>query len=141
MGEDALADELRQAIGQLVRAVRSADTMPPGEAAVLGYLDRDGPQTTADLAYRRRVSHQSAAKTVQTLLGTGLVRTGPHPRDGRKLLVSITDAGRLRLRQERARRSGSLDGAIRDALDATERRQLRACVPLLDRLTATISAR
>lgn len=29
MEDDALAEDLRQAIGELVRAVRTADTMPP----------------------------------------------------------------------------------------------------------------
>lgn len=69
MEDDALAEDLRQAIGELVRAVRAADTMPSGEAAILGHLDRGGPQTTADLAHRRGVTHQSAAKSVKELLG------------------------------------------------------------------------
>lgn len=30
MDDDELAEDLRQAIGELVRAVRTADTMPPG---------------------------------------------------------------------------------------------------------------
>src|SRR4051812_17023021 len=89
--DDDAAEDLRQTIGNLVRAVRGADTMPAGAAAVLGHLDRGGPQTTADLAHRRGVSHQSAAKSVKELLGDGLVRAEPHPTDGRKLLLHITD--------------------------------------------------
>ncbi|WP_218025996.1 MarR family winged helix-turn-helix transcriptional regulator [Nocardia miyunensis] len=136
---DALAEELRHAIGGLVRAVRAVDTMSAGEAAVLGYLDRDGPHTTAELAHRRKVTHQSAAKSVKELIGAGLVRAEPHPDDGRKHLLYITDTGRDRLRRERAQRATSLDSAIRDTLTPQERQRLRDCVPLLTRLTARLN--
>ncbi|SED62236.1 MarR family winged helix-turn-helix transcriptional regulator [Streptomyces melanosporofaciens] len=141
MEDDTLAEDLRQAIGELVRAVRAADTMPSGEAAILGHLDRGGPQTTADLAHRRGVTHQSAAKSVKELLGAGLVRAEPHPSDGRKLLLDITDTGRARLRQERAQRATSLGAAIGDALSTDEQRRLRDCVPLLSRLTTHITGK
>ncbi|WP_077797859.1 MarR family winged helix-turn-helix transcriptional regulator [Streptomyces sp. JHA26] len=141
MDEDTLAEELRQSIGELVRAVRTVDTMSPGEAAVLGFLDRSGPLTTADLAHRRGVTHQSAAKSVKDLTSAGLARTEPHPGDGRKLLVHITDAGRARLRDERDRRAHTLDAAIRDTFSPEEQRHLRQCVPLLSRLTARLTGR
>ncbi|GGX58899.1 MarR family winged helix-turn-helix transcriptional regulator [Streptomyces minutiscleroticus] len=141
MDEEALAEELRQTIGELVRAVRVVDTMPPGEAAALGFLDRGGPLTTADLAQRRGVTHQSAAKSVKDLIGGGLVRAEPHPGDGRKLLLHITDAGRARLRSERARRAGALDAALRDVFSPEERRRLRDCVALLSRLTAHLAGK
>ncbi|MFD2421768.1 MarR family winged helix-turn-helix transcriptional regulator [Amycolatopsis pigmentata] len=138
---DTLAEDLRQAVGALVRAVRAVDTMPAGEAAILGYLDRDGPQTTADLAHRRNVTHQSATKSVKELLGAALVRAEPHSDDGRKLLLHITNSGRARLRQERAQRATSLSGAIHDALTPHERQRLRDCVPLLIRLTTHLTER
>jgi DNA-binding MarR family transcriptional regulator len=130
-----LAEELRSAIGQLVRAGRRADTMAPGEAAVLGHLDRSGPQTTADLAARRRVTHQSVAKAVKELLREQHVRAEAHPTDGRKLLLHITPAGRDRLAQERRRRADWLSTAIRETLSPAEREELEACVPLLLRLS------
>ncbi|MFI7002781.1 MarR family winged helix-turn-helix transcriptional regulator [Nocardia sp. NPDC050175] len=138
---DALAEELRHAIGDLVRAARVADTMSAGEAAILGYLDRDGPHTTAELAHRRNVTHQSAAKTVKDLVGANLVRTEPHPDDGRKHLLYITDTGRARLRRERTQRATSLDSAISDTLTPDEQQQLRDCVRLLTRITAHMNGR
>ncbi|MEU1349936.1 MarR family winged helix-turn-helix transcriptional regulator [Streptomyces sp. NPDC005775] len=134
MGDNQLAEELRLTIGQLVRTVRSADTMPPGESAVLGYLDRDGPMTTADVAHERGVSHQSAAKSVKELLARGLVRTEAHPDDGRKLLLHLTAAGSSRLAEERRGRADSLGAAIADTLSPAERRTLAAALPLLSRL-------
>jgi DNA-binding MarR family transcriptional regulator len=136
--EDTLAEDLRQVIGELVRTVRTVDTMPSGEAAVLGHLDRTGPQTTAELAQRRGVTHQSSAKTVKDLRASGLVRTEPHPTDRRKFLVHITETGRARLRSERSQRSDRLGTAISETLSAAEQQQLRDCVSLLARLTARL---
>lgn len=141
MDDKQLAEELRLTVGQLVRAVRTADTMPPGEAAVLGYLDRGGPMTTADIAQLRRVSHQSAAKAVKELLGQGLVHAEAHPSDGRKLLLDLTPAGSSRLDEERRRRAAWLGTAITEVLDSAERETLAAALPLLSRLTAHLRAK
>jgi DNA-binding MarR family transcriptional regulator len=139
--DDTLAEDLRQAIGDLVRAARAADTMPAGEAAILGHLDRGGPQTTADLAQRRGVTHQSTAKSVKQLAAEGLVRAEPHATDGRKLVIHITEKGKARLDEERAQRADWLDAAIRSTLSATEQRQIQDCIPLLVRLTTSITSR
>ncbi|MHC3469471.1 MarR family winged helix-turn-helix transcriptional regulator [Streptomyces sp. 7R007] len=141
MDDHRLAEELRQTVGHLVRTVRTADTMPPAEAAVLGYLDRVGPLTTADIAQRRGVSHQSIAKAVKELLTQELVTAEPHPGDGRKLLLHLTPAGRGRLDEERRRRADWLGGAINDVLSAEERQTLAAALPLLSRLTEHLRAR
>ncbi|MEV6616705.1 helix-turn-helix domain-containing protein [Streptomyces sp. NPDC051051] len=141
MDDDQLAEELRLTVGRLVRTVRTADKMPPGEAAVLGYLDRNGPLTTADVAQQRGVSHQSAAKAVKELLGQGLVHTEAHPSDGRKFLLHITPAGSDRLAEERRRRADWLGTAITEALSPDERETLAAAVPLLARLDAHLKAR
>jgi DNA-binding MarR family transcriptional regulator len=129
-----LAEDLRHTLGRLVRTVRAADTMTPGEAAVLGYLEREGPQTTADIAARRGVTHQSAAKAVKELIGAGLVRAEPHPSDGRKLVLHLTDTGRDMLGEERRRRADWLGRAIEQELSARERQQLATAVALMDRL-------
>ena len=139
MDDRQLAEELRLTIGELVRTVRTADTMPPGEAAVLGYLDRGGPLTTADIAHQRGVSHQSAAKAVKELLTQGLVRTEAHPSDGRKLLLHLTPAGSGRLAEERRRRADWLGAAISDVLSSHERKTLEAALPLLSRLTTHLN--
>ncbi|MFI1927093.1 MULTISPECIES: MarR family winged helix-turn-helix transcriptional regulator [unclassified Streptomyces] len=141
MDDNQLAEELRLTVGQLVRTVRAADTMPPGEAAVLGYLDRGGPMTTADVAQQRGVTHQSAAKAVKELLGQGFVRAEAHPSDGRKLLLHLTPAGSDRLAEERRRRAAWLGTAINDVLNSEERETLAAAVPLLSRLTARLKAK
>ncbi|WP_406179265.1 MarR family winged helix-turn-helix transcriptional regulator [Streptomyces sp. NBC_01006] len=141
MDENQLAEELRLTIGRLVRTVRTADKMPPGEAAVLGYLDRSGPLTTADIAQQRGVSHQSAAKAVKELLAQGLVYAEAHPSDGRKLLLHLTPTGSGRLAEERRRRADWLGTAISDVLSSDERKTLEAALPLLSRLTTHLNGK
>lgn len=106
-----------------------------GHACVRIEADRDGPQTTADLAQRRGVRHQTVAKTVKELSARGLVHAEPHPRDGRKMLLHLSDAGRARLAEDRGRRADWLAAAIAEELTSAERRQVADCVPLLGRLS------
>ncbi|WP_328606666.1 MarR family winged helix-turn-helix transcriptional regulator [Amycolatopsis sp. NBC_00345] len=132
---DRLAEDLRAAVGHLVRAARTTDTLPSGEAAVLGHLDREGPATTAELAQWRQIRHQTAARTVKDLVDAGLVRTAPHESDGRKVVLHLTPAGHARLDSHRRARADRLAAAIDDALDPAERTELVRCVELLTRLT------
>ncbi|MET7685002.1 MarR family transcriptional regulator [Streptomyces sp. NPDC005423] len=141
MDDQQLAEELRSAVGELVRTVRTADTMPFAEAAVLGHLDRDSPLTTAEVAQLRGVSHQSAAKAIKELLRQGLVRAEAHPSDGRKLLLHLTPAGRHRLSEERRRRADWLGSAISEVLSTGERDSLAAVLPLLSRVTAHLKTK
>jgi DNA-binding MarR family transcriptional regulator len=139
MGDSAeLAEDLRSAIGRLVRTVREVDTLASGEAAVLGLVDREGPQTTAAVAQRRGVRHQSVAKSVKELVAEGLLSTEAHPTDGRKLLLHLTPAGRDRLDDERRSRADKLAVAIDEDLTAAERQDLERCVALLSRLAGYV---
>ncbi|MBV6699514.1 MarR family transcriptional regulator [Kitasatospora aureofaciens] len=130
-----LAAELRAAIGELVRALRPDDTLPQNQAGVLGLLVRDErAYTVAELAARQRVRHQSMARTVALLTETGLVTQQPHATDGRKLLITATEAGRAALLEQRARREARIAAAIEARLTPEEQAQLRASVDLLRRL-------
>ncbi|HXA57536.1 MAG TPA: MarR family transcriptional regulator [Streptosporangiaceae bacterium] len=131
------ARELRLILGSLVRRVRSSDQeLPLAQAGVLGYLDREGPMTTSDLAAVQHVRHQSMARTVAQLTGAGLVEPGPHPTDGRKVLLRITTAGRAAVGQRRDRRAGWLAEAISTRLTPAEQQALADVLPLLGRLAA-----
>ncbi|MFF4379087.1 MarR family winged helix-turn-helix transcriptional regulator [Kitasatospora sp. NPDC001547] len=130
-----LAADLRAAIGSLVRSLRGGDELPQNQAAVLGLLVRDEHTcTVAELAALQRVRHQSMARTVALMTGAGLVTQQPHPTDGRKLLVTATEAGRTALLDQRARRERRIAGVIESRLTPEEQHTLRAAVPLLRRL-------
>ncbi|MEV5705259.1 MarR family transcriptional regulator [Actinoallomurus sp. NPDC052274] len=129
-----VAHELRLVVGRLVRRARRPEDLPTPQAAVLGHLDREGAMTTAELADRQRVRHQSMARTVGQLTALGLIAPGPHPSDARKTLLTITDAGRAELRSQRTRRAGWLAEAMASELSPEERRELARAVALLARL-------
>jgi hypothetical protein len=59
-----LASELRVVLGQLVRRLRTEHRFPLTHAAVLGRLDREGAQSTVDLAGAERVRPQSMGQTL-----------------------------------------------------------------------------
>ncbi|GAA4995281.1 MarR family winged helix-turn-helix transcriptional regulator [Kitasatospora paranensis] len=130
-----LAAELRNAVGELVRALRPGDELPQNQAAVLGRLVREGPHTTSELAALQRVRHQSMARTVALLTEAGLVAQHPHPTDGRKLVLTATPDGTAALHAQRARREGEIAAAITRRLTPDEQRLLREAVPLLRRLS------
>jgi len=134
----ALAEELRATIGSLVRRTRAADVLPGNQAAALGLLDREGAATIAELASRSGVRHQSMSRVVGQLREHGAVRSAADPRDGRSVLLHITEPGSRLLDQDRRRRADQLAGAIDAELDAAEREQLARAVELLQRLTARI---
>jgi DNA-binding MarR family transcriptional regulator len=129
-----MASELRVVLGQLIRRLRQQHAFPLSHGAVLGRLDREGPQSVSDLAAAERVRPQSMAQTVGDLEGDGLVERRPDPDDRRRALVELTAHGRDALAQDRARRDGWLASAIAEDLNPEEQEQLRAAIELLRRL-------
>jgi DNA-binding MarR family transcriptional regulator len=129
-----LAAELRYSLGQILRRLRVEHTFPLGHGAVLGRLDREGPQSVSDLAAGARMRPQSMAQTVKELEERGLVARRPDPDDGRRAFVELTDAGRAALEADRAHRDGWLAGALERELSAQERALLAEAAPLLRRL-------
>ena len=132
--ESLVASELRVVIGQLIRRLRVEHSFPLAHGAVLGRLDREGPQSVSDLAVTERVRPQSMAQTVGDLEADGYVMRRPDPDDKRRALVELTEQGVAALHADRRRREGWLAGAIRDDLSAREQEILAEAVPLLRRL-------
>ncbi|BEP15490.1 MarR family transcriptional regulator [Acidothermaceae bacterium B102] len=135
---DETAAQLRLAVGQLVRRLRAETVaqggLPVAQAAVLGWLDREGPMTTAELAAVQSVRHQSTARVVGQLVDQSMVTLAAHPEDGRKVVVSLAPSGRRALQHQRAERVGWLADAISDRLTVAEQRVLAEAAPLLLRL-------
>jgi DNA-binding MarR family transcriptional regulator len=129
------ASELRVVIGQLTRRLRQEHGFPLAHGAVLGRLDRQGPQSVSDLAQVERVRPQSMAQTVGDLEADGLVSRRPDPDDRRRALVELTEQGRDALTAERRRRDGWLARAIAEDLDYEERELLARAIEVLGRLS------
>lgn len=129
-----VASELRVVLGQLIRRLRAEHRLPLSHGAVLGRLEREGPQSPSQLAVAIRVRPQSMAQTLSELEADGHVTRHPDPGDRRRALVVLTDAGRAALQVDRRQREGWLATAIADDLSADEQSILRDAVELLRRI-------
>jgi DNA-binding MarR family transcriptional regulator len=130
----ALAHELRDTVGRLVRRLRLEPGLPVAQMTVLGRLDRDGAATTSELAAAERMRPQSMAQTVHDLEAAGLVSRRPDQHDRRRAFVELTAAGRELLRTTRARHEGWLTDALARELDPAERALLADALALLGRI-------
>ncbi len=128
-----LASDLRVVLGQLIRRLRSEHRFSLSQGSVLGRLDREGAQSVSDLAFAERVRPQSMAQTVTDLESDGLVARTPDPSDGRRALVSLTEAGLTELREDRLRREGWLVRAIEE-LPGEDRATVERAIVLLRQL-------
>ncbi len=136
-----VAAALRVSIGLLLRRLRLVQvegelTLP--ESSALVRLDRGGPTTPSELAKREQISPQSMGATLAALEARGLVGRRPDPRDGRRVVLSVTEAGRAVLLDKRNARAEQLAQALSAGFTPAELRQLMAAAPLLERLAQSI---
>lgn len=139
-GERA-AEALLTAVGTLSRRVRqlpvgSGLTIP--ERAALGRLRRGGPATSAELARQEQISPQSMGATLARLEARGLITRSQDPKDGRRAVMSVTEAGLDLLRSRRNERVQQLAGVLDRDFTPAELEQLLAAAPLLERLGRSI---
>lgn len=136
-----IAGALRVSIGLLVRRLRQIKaeggiTLP--ENAALMRLDRGGPATSSALARLEQISPQSMGATIAGLEARGLVERSPDPDDGRRVVLSLTEAGRRLLWDRRTARNEQMAAALTSNFTRAELRQLMAAAPLLERLAEAL---
>jgi DNA-binding MarR family transcriptional regulator len=136
-----LAGALRVSIGLLFRSHRQLKaegelTLP--ESSALARLDRGGPATSSELARLEQISPQSMGTTLAGLEARGLVERRRDPDDGRRVVLSVTAAGRQLLRDRRDRSTQAMARALSTSFTSEELDQLMAAVPLLERLAQSV---
>jgi DNA-binding MarR family transcriptional regulator len=136
-----VAGALRVSIGLLVRRLRQAKsdgdlTLP--ESTALARLDRGGPATSAALAKVEQISPQSMGATLSTLEHRGLIARHPDPEDGRRIVMSLTDAGLQALRNRRDAGTERLARALSDEFSPSELAQLMVAAQLIERVAQNL---
>ncbi|MFJ3823356.1 MarR family winged helix-turn-helix transcriptional regulator [Streptomyces nodosus] len=139
---DEVAAALLAGISALVRRVRQVPvdgglTMP--ERTALSHLDRSGPTTSSALARQAQITAQAMGATLGALRARGLVERHPDPSDGRRMVLSVTDAGLQALKDKRNARAELIARSLTGgAFTTTELEQLASAAPLLERLARNI---
>ena len=131
-----LSSDLRISVTRLARRLRTerADHgLTLGQVSMLATLDRHGPLTAGELALHEGIRPPSATRTLASLDELGLITRGSSETDRRQSVISITDAARDLLHEDRRRRDALLADLL-DQLSEDERRVLAQASPLLDRL-------
>jgi DNA-binding MarR family transcriptional regulator len=138
---EQVAATLRLSIGLLFRQLRQAPVpgeLTMAESAALTRLDRGGPATASTLARLDRISPQSMGATLGALEARGLVERRPDPQDGRRAVLSVSEAGRQFLHSKRSARTQQMARALSAGFTPAELRTLLAAAPLLERLAQSI---
>ncbi|MGW7266468.1 MarR family winged helix-turn-helix transcriptional regulator [Streptomyces sp. NPDC054842] len=132
------AQDLRVVFSRLRRRIREvAETqeLTPSQVSALTLLGKSGAATASGLAAAEGVRPQSMAATLAALERHGLITRNPDPGDGRRQLVTLTDAGREHVEGNRQAREEWLARAFQDRCTEAERQTVIEAIALVERLT------
>jgi DNA-binding MarR family transcriptional regulator len=124
-------------LGRRLKLERPAGGLTSLELSVLGHLHRRSALTPGEIAAAERVQPQTLTRTLTSLESTGLIARSDHPDDGRRALLTLTEAGGGALRADVAQRDRWLAAAMAASLTETERELLRLAAGLLERVADT----
>jgi len=133
------AAELTKAMTRLRARLRSEtapDEMPWtwSQLMTLSRIVEQGPTTASALAQAEHVRRQSMAETLAALRAHDLIVTEPDPSDGRKTLISATDAARALMATIPAAREEWLGAALRRLLQPGEQQILLQAAAIMNRI-------
>jgi DNA-binding MarR family transcriptional regulator len=107
--------------------------------SVLHTLSRNGPLRLTDLTATEQLKQPALTSLVAKLERDGLVSRRPDPRDGRAVLLSLTQKGRRIVRSRHADRVAKLSRLV-DRLNDEERDVLAGSARVLARLIEIAAA-
>jgi len=132
-----VANELRIVLGRIVRRLRQgheAGELSLSELSVLARLERHCSSPAGVLAEQERISPQAMTVILAVLEDRGLAARDADARDGRRVSMSVTTAGKGLLAGRRSRNAQRMAQALDEELTQAERQELLAAIPLLERL-------
>ncbi|MEZ5209556.1 MULTISPECIES: MarR family winged helix-turn-helix transcriptional regulator [unclassified Gordonia (in: high G+C Gram-positive bacteria)] len=132
-----VAIDLRSVTARLLRHLREAttdDSITPSQASALARLGKGGMATASALAAGEKVRPQSMAATVEALERLGLVTRSQDPSDGRRQIISLTDAGWARLRGHREAAATRLEETLASGVSPDELAIIHRATAILDRI-------
>ncbi|WP_068276539.1 MarR family winged helix-turn-helix transcriptional regulator [Aldersonia kunmingensis] len=132
----ALASDLSLAIVRLTRHLRGRRldaTVSLTQLSALATLSRQGPITPGALAAKERVQPPSMTRVIASLADIGLVERHPHPTDGRQVIVSLSEAGRVLIANEATARKAWMTERLA-TLDPDQLETLRKAIGIFSEI-------
>jgi DNA-binding MarR family transcriptional regulator len=134
---DDVAAAVLEHVNRLDRRLRQRPVtgeLSQAESATLSHLSSAAPTTVADLARSERMRPQSMGAIVGGLESRGLVKRHRDRGDSRRVMLTVTDAGRQQIERRRTARGDQLAQALSEGFTDDELRQLQDVAPLLGRI-------
>ena len=135
----ALVRTCDESLGMVNRALRHHGLSAAGRQALAVLEGAGQPLSPTTIADRLIISTASMTSLLDTLERRGLVERRPDPDDRRRLLVSLTDAGRS-LVDAFLPQVVALQTAITGGLSEAERQQLRQSLAKIHEAIETVDA-
>lgn len=133
-----LAAGLRSQVARLVKLLRketrNEELLSLTERATLSRLNEYGELLPGELAAMEKVSTQAISQVLNHLLELGLVVRTPSDEDRRKVIVTLTEAGKRGVRQRASEKQEWLTRSITEKLNAREKQTLADAIDVLTKL-------
>lgn len=109
------------------------DGISAPELSALARLDRFGPASNSELARAEQISPQSMGATLAGLEERGLIVRSADATDRRRVVLTLTAAGREVVQQRRSLRAQQIAAALA-GLSEDELAALRAAAPVIEKV-------
>src|SRR6185437_4844849 len=133
-----VAAALRTGVHRLVkllrRETRNEAQLSLTERSTLGLLYPDLQLAPSEIARMEKVTTQSMSQVINYLMELDLIVRTPSGEDKRKVLLSLTPAGRVYVEQRRRDKQEWLANALHEKMSPAEKDVLMEALPLLTKL-------
>lgn len=133
-----LATRLRSEMYRLVKVLRKEtrndELLSLTERSTLALVYQYTEILPGELALLEKVTTQAMSQIINHLLELGLIIKTPSEADRRKVIVTLTDAGKKLVRQRQAEKQEWLNRRIAETLSAREKQTLAEAIHILTKL-------
>ncbi len=136
--ENEIAANLRVAISRLVKILRSEtrgdELLSLTERSTLVLIYQSTGTLPSELASIEKVTTQSMSQIIHKLLGLGFIKKTSSKTDGRKVIITITNAGKKFVENKRHEKQEWLAKAINEKATQKEKEILKHAIKVLTKL-------
>jgi DNA-binding MarR family transcriptional regulator len=136
--DNEIANNLREVIGRLVKLmrkeIRSDEMLSLTERSTLGLVNQHGEMLPSELAVIEKVTNQSMSQIINKLFKEGFIKKTPSKKDKRKVIVTITTAGKDFIAKRRTRTKEWLAKVISEKTSEKEKEILVSSISVLTKL-------